>query len=264
MSVEYDSRRTSLTNLSITTERMEPFNHMGSDGMGMRNYSPSKKYIQGNLIKGAIAALVFILFCIICYLLTSVHHLQSQVRDNEALLNMLNKSELGPIRNSGDFQELKRRFDLIDPSVNDAENGVNDMRTKFDNMQEQLDNLETNLEKALINIEEHMNGTDPPIHVDSLINSSFVRRMNAFESNLLNVQTLAKQNSKIFQNGPGINSSLFSEFSIMEDKIEKLKHLVTGTNYLWQLMFLRGIIRSYKDLQYSYVLQFRSHVMCTN
>lgn len=241
MSVEYDSRRSSLTNLSITTERMEPFNHKGSDGMGMRIYSPYKKYIQGNLTKGAIAALIFILVCILCYLLTSVHHLQSQVRGNEALL----PSKQAPNRNSNDlttkvktldddFQELKRRFDLIGPSVNDAEAGINELRTKFDNMQEQLDNLETNLEKTLIKYDGHMNGTGTGSHVDSLVNSSCIRRMNAFDATLRNVQTLAQQNSKLLQNSPANNNSqnplINTELRTLEDDIEKLKHLVTGTN----------------------------------
>ena len=231
MSVEYDSRRTSLTNLSITTERMEPFNHTGSDGMGMRNYIPSKKYIQGNLTKGVIAALVFILVCILCYLLTSVHHLQSQARNNEKLTNPDGLTT--KVKKLDDaFQKLKKRFDLeVIPSVIDAETGVNELRTKFDNMKEQLDKLETNLEKTLINYEDHMNGTGPRINVDPVLNSSFVRRMDSFDLTLREVQTLSQQNSKLLQNKNLNNSQNPLELLNLEEDIEKLKHLVTGMHY---------------------------------
>ena len=65
---------------------MEPFDHVGSDRMERIKYKPYRKYIQENLDKVAVAALISILVCVVGYLLTSVHQLQSQVQQNEALV----------------------------------------------------------------------------------------------------------------------------------------------------------------------------------
>ena len=206
---------------------------MCTDGMEMRNYRMYKKYIQGNLTKGSIVALVFILVCILCYLLTTVHHLKSRMRDNEALLIST--------------QAQTQNSDELSPKVQKLDNELQEMKTKLESIKQKFDNLERSIETTLINYEEHINVTGPGIHIDSVLNSSFLRRMNDFNSDLQEVQTLTQQNSELLLNVTTNNNSkhkhkrknrMNTEISKMEDDIEKLKHLVTGENFSGTLILL--------------------------
>ena len=223
---------------------MEPFDYEVSDRFEKIKYKPYKKYIQENYAKVAVAALVTILVCIVGYLLTSVHHLQSQLQYNEALT--LNADDLTTMvkKLDDDFQELSRLFDLHGPAITDAETGTNELKTKFENMKGNLNNLETNLENTLIDYAEPANGTIPRIQVDRVLDSSYGRRINAFDSALQEVQTLTQQNSDVLQNDPKNNDInikdnplINDELLNLEDDIKKLKHLVVGTDYSLQLKF---------------------------
>lgn len=222
---------------------MQTFNRMNSDGMDTRNYiPPPRKYNHGNIIRGAIASLVFILVCILCYLLSSVHQLQSQLGSNEdAPTQMENSDELSSKfeKINKDFQELKILFELQFPDITDEDiiDGRNELTTKFEKMKPKLDNLEKTLESTLINYGEHVNEANPGIHVDSVLNASIIRRLDDYDSELQEVQTLTQQSSKSLQNVPtntylnNTHSPRIAELLKMEGNIGKLKHLVTGTNY---------------------------------
>ena len=77
----------SMTNLSITTERMQPFDGLAIYGNEQHNKRPYLYYLKPYIVKGALLAFIFVLVCILCYLVTTVHHLQSQASHNQNSAN---------------------------------------------------------------------------------------------------------------------------------------------------------------------------------
>ena len=76
--MSFRSRQTSLTNLSSTAERMETFDGFAWDKGEVYDHKPrlQKYYIQAYIRKGTVSVSILALVCILCYLITTVNHLQ--------------------------------------------------------------------------------------------------------------------------------------------------------------------------------------------
>ena len=87
--MSFKSRQTSLTNLSSVTDRMETFEPLAIDRNDVfyQRPFPPKSYVHGYVIKVGAVIFVFASLCIQSYLLTTVSHLQSIIRDKDGIIN---------------------------------------------------------------------------------------------------------------------------------------------------------------------------------
>ena len=155
------STRTSISNLSMTSERRDPFSQIVVDRNKFRNPKPYKKDIQNYFIKGGAAIFVFITVCILCYFLTSLHYLQAKMSDNthvanEALGISKRVQEDLNLDIEKETKEMKH-FKLVETVSADAELKSNVLKGKVENMKRKQDTLEKAMDRILLNYEEHNN-----------------------------------------------------------------------------------------------------------
>ena len=176
--MSFRSRQTSLTNLSSVTERMEPFDSLVLDRNEVyypQPHPPQRNCTIDHFKKGLIFVFVLVSICIQCYLLTTVTHLQSLVKEREdevkeamsvskegklkidnlkSLMNSnLNQGvsmENFPYKVNNEIENLKRLVHIQNTVVTNTDRNVNELKDRLKLNEFQYNTLERKLERSLL------------------------------------------------------------------------------------------------------------------
>ena len=175
--MSFKSRQTSLTNLSSVTDRMETFEPLALDRNDVfyQRPLPPKSYIHGYVIKVGAAIFVFASLCIQSYLLTTVSHLQSIIKDKDGIMNniqhekikidefeaMLKKLEqksesvsehMEAFKQSvsTDVEDLKKMVHLQNTIVTNANHNLKELKNQMKLESEETKNLESTFQKVFL------------------------------------------------------------------------------------------------------------------
>ena len=246
--MSFKSRQTSLTNLSSVTDRMEPFEGLALDrnDIYFQRSPPQKSYIHGYVVKLAAIVFVFASVCVQSYLLTTVSHLQSVIKDKDGVISNVKDEKLKIDnldamvhklkRNSDsiseqiktfkdnvktDVENLKRLVHLQNTIVSNTNKNVNDMTEQMHTEMQVTNELEENFQKFLLGIGGNQTqnrnnsieqngfriGNETKMVDNWMVAANFsFERMNRIEHELEKMDQITKLNSKLLQN-TAINSN---------------------------------------------------------